>query len=73
MGVSFASSLPDRLVTEHDTADEEHLGQIAKRQPIAQTPEDHERDDIARVWVRFSTPTVRSLNCRLHSRQRNRR
>ena len=65
--------LADRLVTEHDTADEEHLGQIAKAQPIAQTPEDHERDDIARVLGPVQDSAVRSLNCRLHSRHRNRR
>ena len=40
---------PDRLVTEHDTADKEHLGQVAQGQPIAQTPEHHESDDVARV------------------------
>src|SRR6186713_2917357 len=40
---------PDRLVTEHDTADEEHLGQVAQGQSVAQTPEHHESDDVARV------------------------
>ena len=30
---------PDGLITEHDTANEEHLGQVAQSQPIAQTPE----------------------------------
>src|SRR6186713_1827318 len=40
---------PDGFVTEHDTADEEHLGQVAQGQPVAQTPEHHERDDVARV------------------------
>src|SRR5271155_3330326 len=40
---------PDGLVTEHDTADEEHLRQVTQGQPIAQTPEHHEGDDVARV------------------------
>ena len=38
-----------RLVAEHEAADEEHLGQVPQGELVAQAPEHHERDDVARV------------------------
>src|SRR3954471_2722327 len=41
--------LPHRLVAEHEAADEEHLGQVPQGELVAQPPEHHEGDDVARV------------------------
>ena len=38
-----------RLVAEHKAADEEHLGQVAQGELVAQAPEHHERDDVAGI------------------------
>jgi hypothetical protein len=51
----------NRLVAEHDAADQEHLRQITQAKLIAQTPEHHEGDDVAgilRPVQRASTPLV---------------
>jgi hypothetical protein len=45
----LAFPLADGLVDEHETTDEEHLGQIAQAEPVAQSPEHHEGDDVARI------------------------
>src|SRR6185437_6884908 len=37
------------LVAEHETADQEHLGQIPQAEFVAEPPEHHEGDDVARV------------------------
>jgi hypothetical protein len=39
----------DRLVTEHDAADQEHLRQVAQAEFVAQPPEHHESDDVRRI------------------------
>jgi hypothetical protein len=39
----------NRLVAEHEAADQEHLGQIPQAQFVAQSPEHHEGDDVTRV------------------------
>jgi len=39
----------DRLVAEHDATKEEHLGQVAQGQAVAQALEHHQRDHVARV------------------------
>jgi hypothetical protein len=39
----------NRLVAEHDAADQEHLRQITQGKLIAQAPEHHEGDDVAGV------------------------
>ena len=36
-------------MAEHEAADEEHLGQVTQGELVAQAPEHHERDDVARV------------------------
>src|ERR1700685_2177304 len=36
----------DRLMTEHDAADQEHLRQITQAEFVAQPPEHHEGDDV---------------------------
>src|SRR5690242_10199905 len=41
--------LAHRLVAEHEAADQEHLGQVAQAQLVAQAPEYHEGDHVARV------------------------
>src|SRR5687768_16105253 len=41
--------LAHRLMAEHEAADEEHLGQVTQGELVAQAPEHHERDDVARV------------------------
>src|SRR5512132_2449546 len=41
--------LTHRLVAEHDAADEEHFGQVAQGELVAQAPKHHERDDIAGI------------------------
>src|SRR4028118_1159529 len=38
-----------RLVAEHDAALEEHLAEVAQGQAVAQPPQHHEGDDVARV------------------------
>jgi hypothetical protein len=45
----FRLPIPHRLVAEHDAADQEHLGEIAQAELVAQAPEHHERDDVARI------------------------
>jgi hypothetical protein len=39
----------NRFVTEHDAADQEHLGQITQGKLIAQAPKRHEGDDVTGV------------------------
>src|SRR5271166_5321092 len=39
----------DRFVTEFDPPDQEHLGQIAQAELVAEASEYHERDDIGRI------------------------
>ena len=39
----------DRLVAEHDTADQEHLRQVTQGKLIAQAPEHNEGDDVAGI------------------------
>src|ERR1700722_2179085 len=39
----------NRLVAEHDAADQEHLGQITQGKLIAQAPKHHEGDDVTGV------------------------
>src|SRR3954470_2379676 len=41
--------LADGLMAEYDTAQGEHLGQVAQAQLVAQPPEHHERDDVGRI------------------------
>src|SRR4051794_19388016 len=36
-------------MAEYDTAQGEHLGQVAQAQLVAQAPEHHERDDVGRI------------------------
>src|SRR5689334_5943770 len=45
----FRLPIPHRLMAEHDAADQEHLGEIAQAELVAQAPEHHERDDVARI------------------------
>src|SRR5690349_5382574 len=45
----FRLPVPHRLMAEHDAADQEHLGEIAQAELVAQAPEHHERDDVARI------------------------
>src|ERR1700712_4169493 len=42
----FGFPVADRLVTEHDAADQEHLRQVAQAEVVAQAPEHHEGDDV---------------------------
>ena len=42
-------SRADGFVTEDDPALEKHLGQVAQGQPVAQPPQHHESDDVARI------------------------
>ena len=35
-----------RLVSEHEAADQEHLGQVPQAQLVAQPPKDHEKHDV---------------------------
>ena len=48
-GRELGFPVADRLVTEHDAADQEHLRQVAQAEFIAQPPEHHERDDVGRI------------------------
>src|SRR3712207_1662204 len=41
--------VPHGLVAEHDAAEEEHLAEVPQGQAVAQTPEHHQGDDVARV------------------------
>ena len=41
--------IANRLIAEHEAADQEHLGQIPQTQFVAQPPEHHERDHVARI------------------------
>src|SRR4051812_8844730 len=41
--------LADGLVAKHDAAEEEHLGQVAPGQAVAQPPQHHERDHVRGV------------------------
>ena len=41
--------VPDRLVAEDDATLEEHLAEIAQGQAVAQAPQQHQGDDVARV------------------------
>ena len=45
----FRLPIPHRLVAKYDAADQEHLGKIAQAELVAEAPEHHERDDVARV------------------------
>ena len=45
----FRLPIPHRLMAEHDAADQKHLGEIAQAELVAQAPEHHERDDVARI------------------------
>jgi hypothetical protein len=45
----FRFPVAHRFVTESNTADQEHLRQIAQPQPVAQTPEYHEREDVGGI------------------------
>ena len=45
----FRLPIPNRLVGEFDTAEKEHLEQIAQAQFVTQSPEHNERDDIGRI------------------------
>src|SRR5262249_6927132 len=53
--------LAHRLVREDEAALEEHLGQVAQAQLVAQPPEDHQQDEVGRVLqvvVRRAGPLV---------------
>jgi hypothetical protein len=41
--------IPHGLVAENEASDQEHLGQITQAELVAQPPEHHESNDIARV------------------------
>jgi hypothetical protein len=41
--------IADRLVAEHQTADQEHLGQTPQAELVVQPPEHHESDDVTRI------------------------
>jgi hypothetical protein len=73
----FRFPVSHRLMANDEPAEQKDFAQIPKRQPIAQTAENHKADDVAPAaslgkQVRFSTPSLRSLNCLPQSRQRNR-
>jgi hypothetical protein len=48
-GCEFRFPVPDGLVAEYDPALEEHLAEIAQDQAVAQPPQHHQRDNVARV------------------------
>jgi hypothetical protein len=48
-GEKLGFPITDRLIAEHDAADEEHLGQIAQAELVPQTPEHHEGEDIGGI------------------------
>jgi hypothetical protein len=53
----FRLPIPDRLVGEFDTAEKEHLRQIAQAQLVTQSPEDNECDDIGWILGAVQRPT----------------
>src|SRR5215217_3391396 len=48
-GREFRFPVADGLVAEDDAALEEHLAEVVQREAVAQAPEHHERDDVARI------------------------
>jgi hypothetical protein len=55
-----------------EAAREAHLAEVLKREAVAQAPEHDRGDDVGGILGLFSTPALRSLNCRPQSRQRKR-
>ena len=53
----FRLPIANRLVGEFDTAEKEHLRQIAQAQFVTQSPEHNERDDIGRILGAIQQPT----------------
>jgi hypothetical protein len=45
----FRLPVPNRLIGAFDTAEKEHLRQIAQAQFVTQSPEHNERDNIGRI------------------------
>src|SRR5260370_42068643 len=53
----FRVPIPNRLIGEFDTAEKEHLRQIAQAQFVTQSPEHNERDDVGRILGAIQRPT----------------
>jgi hypothetical protein len=60
-GSELGFPVADRLMPEHDAADQEHLWQYAQAELVAQPPEHHEDDDVSRPVQRASTALVELL------------
>jgi hypothetical protein len=48
-GGELCLPVADRLIGEHDAADQKHLSQISQTEFVPEPPKDHERDHVARM------------------------